>query len=87
MGLAKLVKKSRLNSDQQDVVNIIGLENYQALVDNFGGDRLWIPKAKTLVTPEEIAEYIRSRRNDGDSVEQIARELEMPFSEVRRLLR
>ena len=37
MGLAMLVKKSHLNADQQEVADIIGLENYQALVDTFGG--------------------------------------------------
>ena len=31
MGLAMLVKKSHLNADQQEVADIIGLENYQAL--------------------------------------------------------
>lgn len=45
MGLAMLVKKSHLNADQQEVADIIGLENYQALVDTFGGSQIWIPKA------------------------------------------
>ena len=80
MGLAMLVKKSHLNADQQEVADIIGLENYQALVDTFGGSQIWIPKARS-----EISTYIRSRRQNGDTPEQIARELELPVSEVRRL--
>lgn len=83
MGLAQLVKKSHLNPDQQEVADIIGMDNYRALVDTFGGDRIWIPKAKSLVPTAEIAEHIRSRRQNGDSVEQIARDLELPIAEVR----
>lgn len=85
MGLAQLVKKSHLNADQQEVADIIGLDNYRALVDEFGGSPIWIPKARSLVSSPEIAEHIRSRRQNGDSTEQIARELEIPVSEVRRL--
>lgn len=76
MGLAMLVKKSHLNADQQEVADIIGLENYQALVDTFGGSQIWIPKARSLVSSPEISTYIRSRRQNGDTPEQIARELE-----------
>lgn len=85
MGLAMLVKKNHLNADQQEVADIIGLENYLALVDAFGGSQIWIPKARSLVSSPEIASYIRSRRQNGDTPEQIARELELPVSEVRRL--
>lgn len=85
MGLAMLVKKSHLNADQQEVADIIGLENYQTLVDTFGGTQIWIPKARSLVSAPEIATYIRERRQNGDTPEQIARELELPVSEVRRL--
>lgn len=85
MGLAQLVKKSHLNSDQQEVADIIGLENYRALVDAFGGSPIWIPKARSLVSSPEISEHIRIRRQQGDSPEQIARDLELPVSEVRRL--
>ncbi|MCI5668795.1 MAG: hypothetical protein MR291_08575 [Oscillospiraceae bacterium] len=85
MGLAMLVKKSHLNADQQEVADIIGLENYRALVDAFGGSPIWIPKARSLVSSPEISEHIRIRRQQGDSPEQIARELEIPVSEVRRL--
>lgn len=85
MGLAQLVKISHLNADQQEVVDIIGLDNYRALVDTFGGSQIWIPKARSLVSQTEISTYIKSRRQSGDTVEQIARDLELPVSEVRRL--
>ena len=67
MGLVMLVKKSHLNADQQEVADIIGLENYLALVDTFGGSQIWIPKARSLVSSPEIATYIRSRRQNGDT--------------------
>lgn len=62
MGLAMLIKKSHLNADQQEVADIIGLENYQALIDMYGGDRLYIPKARSIVPAAELAYEIRRRR-------------------------
>ena len=78
-------ERQRQGMTQQEVADIIGLENYQALVDTFGGSQIWIPKARSLVSSPEISTYIRSRRQNGDTPEQIARELELPVSEVRRL--
>ena len=85
MGLAMLVKKSHLNADQQEVADIIGLENYRALIEAFGGDRLYISKARSIVPAAELANEVRRRRQNGDSVEQIARELEMPAADIRRI--
>lgn len=85
MGLAMLVKKSHLNADQQEVADIIGLENYRALIEAFGGDRLYIPKARSIVPAAELANEVRRRRQNGDSTEQIARELEMPAADIRRI--
>lgn len=85
MGLATLVKKSHLNADQQEVADIIGLENYQALIDAYGGDRLYIPKARSVVPAAELAFEIRRRRQNGDSTEQIARDLEIPIADIRKI--
>ena len=85
MGLAMLVKKSHLNADQQEVADIIGLENYQALIDAYGGDRLYIPKARSVVPAAELACEIRRRRQNGDSNEQIARDLEIPVADIRKI--
>lgn len=85
MGLATLVKKSHLNADQQEVADIIGLENYQALIDAYGGDRLYIPKARSVVPAAELACEIRRRRQNGDSTEQIARDLEIPIADIRKI--
>ena len=76
MGLAMLIKKSHLNADQQEVADIIGLENYQALIDMYGGDRLYIPKARSIVPATELAYEIRRRRQNGYSNEQIARDID-----------
>lgn len=83
--MARLVKLSHLNEDQQEVVDIIGIDNYRDLIDTFGGTPIWIPKARSLVPSPEITDYIKTRIQNGDLSEQIARDLEMPVSEVRRL--
>lgn len=85
MGLSQLVKLSHLNEDQQEIVDIIGMDNYRDLIDTFGGTPIWIPKARSLVPTPEIVHYIKTRIQNGDLAEQIARDLEMPVSEVRRL--
>lgn len=85
MGLAQLVKLSHLNAEQQEIVDIIGMDFYKDLIDTFGGSSIWIPKARSLVSTPEISDYIRIRLQNGDLAGQIARDLEMPVSEVRRL--
>lgn len=85
MGLSRLVKQSHLNEDQQEIVDIIGIDNYRELIDTFGGTPIWIPKARSVVPTPEIVDYIKNRMQNGDLAEQIARDLEMPVSEVRRL--
>ncbi len=85
MGLERLVLLSHLNADQQDVVDIIGMDNYKALISTYGGSPIWIPKARSLVPTPEIIHYIKMRIQNGDLPGQIAHDLEMPVSEVRRL--
>ena len=85
MGLERLVLLSHLNADQQDVVDIIGMDNYKALISTYGGSPIWIPKARSLVPTPEIIHYIKMRIQNGDLPGQIAHDLEMAVSEVRRL--
>ena len=85
MGLAQLVKLSHLNAEQQEVVDIIGIDNYRDLIDKYGGDRLYIPKAKSLIPVAELAYEIRLRRQNGDRNEQIAHDLEIRFADVRKV--
>ncbi len=85
MPMSDLVLLSHLNEDQKAVVDVIGMDNYRALMDVFGGDRIWIPKARSLIPTPELADYIRRRKQNGDSNEQIARDLEITVSDVRKL--
>ncbi len=85
MGLAQLVRQSHLNEGQQEIVDIIGIGAYRALMEYFGGTQIWIPKPSSLVPAAEIATEIRTRRQRGDSLLQIARELELPLAEVKKV--
>lgn len=85
MGLAQLVRQSHLNEGQQEIVDIIGIDAYRALMEYFGGTQIWIPKPSSLVPAAEIATEIRARRQHGDSPLQIARELELPLAEVKKV--
>lgn len=85
MPMSDLVMLSHLNEDQQAVVDVIGMDNYRALMDIYGGDRIWILKARSLIPTPELADYIRRRKQKGDSNEQIARDLEISMSDVRKL--
>lgn len=86
MAMSSLVELRHLNEEQQAVVDIIGIDNYRALMDVYGGDRLWIPKAKSLVPAPELADHVRYRRQNGDNIEQIANDLQLTASDVRKLL-
>lgn len=83
--MSDLVKLSHLNEEQQAVVDVIGMDNYRALMDIYGGDRIWIPKARSLIPTPELVDYIQRRKQKGDSNEQIARDLEITVSDVRKL--
>lgn len=83
--MSDLVKLSHLNEEQQAVVEVIGMDNYRALIDVYGGDRIWIPKARSLIPTPELVDYIRRRQQKGDGFEQIARDLEITVSDVRKL--
>lgn len=85
MGLAQLVKQSHLNEGQKEIVDIIGIDAYRALMEYYGGSQIWIPKPSSLVPSAEIAAEIRTRRQRGDSPLQIARELELPLAEVKKV--
>lgn len=87
MGLSKLIKESSLNLDQREVSDTIGFDKYCLLIDAFGGSPVWIPKARSLVPAKDISEYIRERRLNGCTTEQISKELELTSSDVRRLLK
>jgi len=84
--MSNLVELRHLNEEQQAVVDLIGIDNYRALIDVYGGDRLWIPKAKSLIPTPELADHVRCRKQKGDSIEQIAGDLQLTASDVRQLL-
>lgn len=85
MPMSDLVQLSHLNEEQQAVVDIIGMDNYRALIDEYGGDRIWIPKARSLIPTPELSYYIRQRMQNGDTAVQIANDLQLTVSDVRKL--
>ena len=87
MAMSSLVELRHLNEEQQAVVEIIGIDNYRSLMDVYGGDRIWIPKARSLVPAAEITDEVKRRRQNGDNIEQIARELELTIYDVRKMLK
>ena len=87
MAMSSLVELRHLNEEQQAVVDVIGIDNYRSLMDIYGGDRIWIPKARSLVPAAEITDEVKRRRQNGDGLEQIAKELELAISDVRKMLK
>lgn len=87
MAMSDLVLLSHLNEEQQAVVDVIGMDNYRALMDVYGGDRIWIPKARSLIPTPELADYIRKRKQKGDTAEHIAHDLQITVSDVRKLMK
>ena len=87
MAMSDLVLLCHLNEEQQAVVDIIGMDNYRSLMDVYGGDRIWIPKARSLIPTPELADYIRRRKQNGDTAEHIAHDLQITVSAVRKLIK
>ncbi len=87
MAMSDLVLLCHLNEEQQAVVDIIGMDNYRSLMDVYGGDRIWIPKARSLIPTPELVDYIRRRKQNGDTAEHIAHDLQITVSDVRKLIK
>jgi Mor family transcriptional regulator len=67
------------------VARVIGLPLAQALCKEFGGEAIELPKAMRITTDQRDAEILR-RKNGGEKVADIARDLGMTERGVRKRL-
>lgn len=87
MPMSDLVQLHHLNADQRDIADIIGIENYRALINMFGGSGIWISKAQSLIPKAEWTAKILEMRENGYTIDQISRALELPSSTVANVIK
>lgn len=73
-----------LNEDQREVAELVGLEQYKALIAVFGGVNIYIPKPDSFVRSARD-ERIRDEY-DGYNVKALALKYDLSEAQVRNIL-
>lgn len=85
MNLFEDVTFEDLGTDQREVAELIGIENYLKIVDIFGGGAIYIPK------PDGVLRSARNRKiiedyKDGENCKLIAKKYNLTKSAVINIL-
>lgn len=85
MDINKLISVTRLRNEQQrEIAEIIGIEAYRKLVENYGGSRIYIEKFDTITRPDRNDEI--RKKFDGGNYKQLAREYKLSEQTIRRIV-
>lgn len=84
VNLYGVLQMEDLSPDQQAVAELIGIDNYALLIENFGGTSIYIPKADAFlrVTRDE---QIR-QEYDGGNIKALALKHSLSEMQIRNIL-
>lgn len=74
---------SKLNEDEEVLVEIVGQKLFLKIRERLGGFQIYIQKAESLVTHKDIKKLI----DEGKSKRTICRELSLSYSQYNRLVK
>ncbi|MDE5582628.1 MAG: DNA-binding protein [Ruminococcus sp.] len=81
----KTVRVEQLSDDQQEIVGLIGAENYIKLVENFGGSCIYISKHNPILLTERNAEI--KKNFNGGNYRELAKKYNLSVNRVRAILK
>lgn len=85
MDINKLISVTQLRSEQQkEIAEIIGIEAYRKLVENYGGSQIYINKSDTVTRPDRNEEI--RRKFNGANYRQLAREYGLSETGIRKIV-
>ena len=73
-----------LSPDQQAVAELIGIDNYALLIENFGGTSVYVPKADAFLRLSRD-EQIR-QEYDGGNIKALALKYSLSEVQIRNIL-
>ncbi|MDE5583229.1 MAG: DNA-binding protein [Ruminococcus sp.] len=80
-----VVNLEKLTGEQREVAELVGIENYRKLVDNFGGSCVYISKSDTIFQRERDDEI--KRDFNGGNYRELAKKYNLSENRIRAILR
>ena len=75
------IEIEKLNGEQREIAECVGIDGYKKLVRHFGGTSVYIQKADKSTRDKEIKELF-----NGYNYKTLARKFNLSESQVRRIL-
>lgn len=73
---------SKLKEKDREIAELIGIENYMRLVNQYGGTNIYIPALSTLKRNANSAEI--KKRYNGNNADQLAKEYGLSVKTIIR---
>lgn len=84
MDMEKITRFDQLSGEQRELAETIGLESYRKLVEQYGGNPLYIPKSKTVL--KEIIRKEISKNFDGKNYRKLSIKYGLSEKTIRKIL-
>lgn len=84
MDIEKITNSEQLSGEQKEFAEIVGIEIYNILIENFGGCQIYIPKRETIFKNIRNKE-IRKNFN-GCNYREIARKYNLSEKTVHKII-
>lgn len=84
MDIEKITSLEQLSGDQKELAEIVGLEAYRKLVENFGGCQIYIPKLE--MTLKKIRNIEIRNSFNGSNYRELAKKYHLSEKTVREII-
>lgn len=84
MNIDMLTDTNQLSGEQKELAEIIGIESYKKLIENYGGSHLYIPKSETVMKNLRNSEILK--KFNGNNHRKLSREYNISEITVRNIL-
>ena len=85
MNALETLEVNELNQEQKELVDIIGLDAFKSLVQNYGGTNLYIPKMDTLER-QKRNKRIRDEYYKGSTLKKLSLKYSLTETQIRSIL-
>ena len=84
LDIEKIVSPEQLSGDQRELAEIVGIEAYRKLVENYGGSSIYINKADTVTRSERNTEIWKNF--NGSNYRELAKQYGLSEPSIRRII-
>lgn len=84
MDIEKITSLEQLSGEQKEFAEIVGIEFYNILIENFGGCQIYIPKRETIFKNIRNEEIIKNF--NGFNQRELAKKYNLSEKTVRKIV-